>query len=697
MQLIGVDAGGTFTDTVVTTGEGRLVVGKALSTPAAIEDGVMASLADAAARLGCTTAELVSSTDVIAHGTTAGLNALLTRTGARVGLVTTAGFESTLAIAKANKILGLGPDDLDRPTRWEKPPLLVPRRLTRGVGGRIDAAGGEVEPFDAEGARRALEELGEAGIDALAVCLLWSVADGSHERAVAELAARVLPGVHVSVSSDLVPRIGEYERTATVVLDAYVGPLVARYLGRLEARLGQEGFAGLLAVMRMGGGVLPLSMARRSPVETLHSGPVGGVSGAARLGAALRQRRVITADVGGTSFDVGLVVDGAVTYATRPMIERQALAIPVVDVTSIGTGGGSVAWLDPDLGALRVGPHSAGAEPGPACYGRGGVLPTVTDAAAVLGWLDRLGSQLRLDREAAAGALSDHVARPLGLPVEEAADGVLEVACEQMRDLVRRTAIQRGHDPADFVLYAFGGAGPQYAGRFAAGVGVSELVIPSLAAEFSAFGAVASDVSVLVERDLVPRPVTERLDELGTAASQMEAEAAARLLASAGGPLAAQPLRVRRSAGLRFYRQVHRIDVALRPGPVDAAEGDRLVREFRTRYEQIVGEGTAHDETPVELVAVTVEVALPVEPVLPSAAAGHGDGRARAAAGAAGRRRAWFAGGWRQCPVFSWDALPAGARVDGPAFVESEQTTAVVFPGLSASVDEWGNLRTVLA
>jgi N-methylhydantoinase A len=469
---------------------------------------------------------------------------------------------------------------------------------------------------------------------------------------------------------------------------------VGEYLERLEARLKSEGFGGLLAVMRMGGGILPVRIARHSPVQTLHSGPVGGVSGAARVGAALGQHSVITADVGGTSFDVGLVVDGEVTYSTKPMIERQALAIPVVDVTSIGTGGGSIAWLDPSLGTLRVGPQSAGAVPGPACYGRGGTRPTVTDAAVVLGWLDRLGSQLTLDRDAACAAVADGVAGPLGRTLEEAADGILQVACEQMRDLVRRTTLQRGHDPADFVLYAFGGAGPQYAGRFAAGLGVSELVVPSLAAEFSAFGAVASDISVLSERDVVPRPLTQGLGDLDATFAAMVGDATAQLLAAAEGPLAGVEVTVTRSVGLRFLRQVHRIDVPLPAGPVTEDVAKDRLEEFRRRYERIVGEGTAHPETPIELVALTASVALPVAAVMPEAEATPA---ADAPSGARQSRRAWFDGDWVDCAVVAWSSLGQGDSVEGPVFVESEQTTAVVLPGQRASVDRLGNLRMVLA
>jgi N-methylhydantoinase A len=687
MQLIGVDAGGTFTDTVVVTDAGELAVGKALSTPGHLEDGVLASLADAAHRLHLSVAELLAGTAIVAHGTTAGLNALLTRTGATVGLVTTAGFESTLAIAKANKVHGLTDDELQQPTRWVKPPLLVPRRLTRGVDERVDAAGDILRPLDLGEARTRLEELAAEGVDSVAIALLWSVANPAHEEALAALAREVLPEAHLSVSSRLVPRIGEYERTSTVVVDAYVGPLVSSYLARLEDSLRQSGFGGLFVVMRMGGGVLPAAMARAMPVQTLHSGPVGGVAAAAMVGRALGHHHVITTDVGGTSFDVGLVIDGEVTFSSRPMIERQALAIPVVDVTSIGTGGGSIAWLDEALGVLRVGPASAGAVPGPACYGRGGTVPTVTDAAVVLGLVDRLGGELTLSAAAAADAIDKHIAIPLGLSVEEAADGIVQVACEEMHDLIRRITVQRGHDPVDFALYAFGGAGPQYAGRYAARLGVRELVIPALAAEFSAYGAIASEVKVMVERDLLPGGLLESLDRVNHGLAELEAAARRQLSDTEHLPgHLGQQAHATRTVGLRFYRQIHRIDQAVGPGPLTPAAVDDLLESFRRRYERLVGTGTARADTPVEVVNLGVHVTIPVPVVAPPA-------RPAGVAAAERTRAAWFEGTHRQCPVFSWDALGAGQTIAGPAFIESGQSTVVVYPGHVALVDSFANIR----
>jgi N-methylhydantoinase A len=688
VQLIGVDAGGTFTDSVVATGDGHLAVGKALSTPGALAEGVLASLSDAADRLGVTVEAMLAGTDVLAHGTTVGLNALLTGTGATVGLLTTAGFESTLAIAKANKVHGLSEDELEAPTRWNKPALLVPRRLTRGVRERIDAHGAVLEEIDLDDVRRRVAELAAQGVNSLAVALLWSVANPTHERQVAEVARGMLPDIHLALSSELVPKIGEYERTSTVVVDAYVGPLVSSYLAHLEDRLRTLGFAGLFVLMRMGGGVLPVELARRMPVHTLHSGPVGGVAAASKLGAQLGHANIITTDVGGTSFDVGLVTGGDVLYSSKPMIERQALAIPVVDVTSIGTGGGSIAWIDSVLGALRVGPASAGALPGPACYGRGGARPTVTDAAVILGYVDRLGRQLALDADAAVAAVREQVAAPLGLDVFSAADGILHVACEQMRDLIRRTTIQRGHDPADFVLYAFGGAGPQYAGRYAADLGVAEVVVPALAAEFSAFGAAASELKTAIEQDIAPGDLHASLDRVNSLFTRLET-AARQQLTTAEGRLTGrlrQPPAVSRTVGLRFYRQIHRIDIAAPSGPVDGAAADRMLDAFRNRYEQIVGRGTARHDTPVEVVTIGVEAVIPVPLVLPSS-------RPPGDAVPAGARRAWFAGETCSCPVYPWDSLGAGQEVKGPAFIESDQTTIVVYPGQTTRVDHLGNVR----
>ena len=677
MQLIGVDTGGTFTDVVVLTGDGQLAVAKALSTPARVEDGVLAALREAASTLGTDLPGLLTATDVLAHGTTVGLNALLTGTGARVGLLTTEGFTSTLAIAKSNKIGDLPVTDRHAPARWRKPDLLVAPGDTAGVRERVDVAGAVVIALDEAQAAGQIANLVARGVESLAVCLLWSPANPAHEERVRELASDLAPGIRVTVSSRLAARIGEYERMTTAVIDAYVAPLVSSYLERLEKELRELGFGGAFLVTRMGGGAQPAEAARQRPIHTLRSGPAGGVVAARQLGAAAGFDNVIATDVGGTSFDVGLVIGGEPQYARRPTIGRLPVAVRAVDIESVGTGGGSIAWIDAALGALRVGPQSAAASPGPACYGRGGTRPTLTDAAVVLGYVERLGGALTLDRDAAAGAIRREIADPLGLTTEAAAEGIVQVACEQMHDLVRRSTIQRGHDPSEFALLAYGGAGPQYAARFAAGLGVRAVIIPALAAGLSAYGALSGDLRVRAERDLRPQPLTDAIAEIENIAAELESDVR-RQLSAAGQD---DRLSVTRAAGLRFYRQLHRLDVTVPP----RTPADELVRQFRQHYERLIGPGTAPPGTPVEVVSLAVEAALPA--TVPVTAP-----RGRAPGDPVRHTTAVFGGRRTECAVYRWADLGADQRITGPAFVGSPTTTAIIWPGQAATVGPAGDL-----
>ncbi|MCW3819069.1 hydantoinase/oxoprolinase family protein [Micromonospora sp. DR5-3] len=681
MQLIGIDTGGTFTDAVVLDHGGRTTVGKALSTPGRVDDGVLAAVGTVADSLGLTLRDLLSATDVLAHGTTVGLNALLTRSGARVGLLTTAGFESTPAIAKATKLHHLPEEDLRAPSRWRKPDLPLRRGDVAGVPERVDLTGEIIIPLDEEAARAAIARLVAAGVESIAVCLLWAPVNPRHEHRIRELVHEIAPDLHVTLSSDVAARIGEYERTCTTVVDAYTAPLVASYLRRLETRLRDHGFVGDFVVMRMGGGVQPAPVARRQAVQTLRSGPAGGVSATRALGARLGHANLIATDVGGTSFDVGLVIDGEPYSARLPTIDRIPLAVPAVDIPSIGTGGGSIAWYDPALGTLRVGPQSAAARPGPACYGLGGTRPTLTDAVVVLGYVTRLGATLTLDRDAASRAIDEHVARPLGVGVIEAAEGIVQVACAQMRDLVRRTTIQRGHDPSDFVLVAYGGAGPQYVGRYAEDLGVSEVIIPALAPEFSAYGAISADLRVAEERDLRPVPLVEAGPPVGAALAELEPEVVAQL---GGGHLT-----VRRSVGLRFYRQLQRIDLPVPAGPVDADVIEDLLARFHKAYELVVGPGSAPPDTPVEVVAVGVAAVRPIVVPEPSP-------RPRRGAQPVRTTPTWFSGQADDWPVYRWEALGGGQRITGPCLVESDQTTVVVYPGQALQALPGGDLRLIL-
>ena len=681
MFVIGVDSGGTFTDTVVIAGDGRIGIGKSLSTPDRPANGVIDSVVDAGRALGLDLAATVAAADLIAHGTTVGLNALLTGRTARAGLLVTKGFEDTIAIARIDKVMGLEESLQQDPTRWEKPPALIPQTAIVGVEERVDSAGTVVRELDEEQAREALRELARQDVQAVGVSLLWSFLYPRHELRLAELAREELGAdTEVLLSSEIAPRIGEYERTMTVLLNACLSPVVATYLRDLESQLADNGFGGSLLVMRSGGGVQTAERLASRPVETLRSGPVGGLEASSAIGAVAGHANMIATDVGGTSFDVGLIVDGEPQFARRPMVGRYAIASPVIDIESIGTGGGSIAWVDGAAGTLRVGPQSAGADPGPAAYGRGGEHATVTDAAVALGYLASLGGALELDPEAARAALRREIAEPLGLGLEEAAEGVLTVANSQMADLVRRVTVQRGYDPRDFVLYAFGGAAPQYAGRYAMDLGVSELVVPAFAPVFSAFGAAASDVRTSAQLD-APRPFPPPLDWLGEQLALLEARVREELdLRAAPGEA-----RIERRLGLRFMRQVHELAVPLPDGEVSAADLERVAAEFTREYERTFGAGTAYTIAGIELVGLRVEgsLALEVEPPL------RGEATATEPVGS---RTGWFDGRWTDAPIWDGAAIATDHPVTGPAFIEYATSTAVVYPGQTARVDRIGNM-----
>jgi len=693
MRLIGIDTGGTFTDTVIIDNDGRIGVGKALTTPGRLPDGVLASIGVAARSLGMGLEELLAGADILSHGTTQGLNALLTGKGARVGLLVTEGFESTLPIARSNKVHGLADDELTDALLWRKPDLLVPRRRILGIRERIDVTGAVLTPLDEDQARAAIRKLVGAGVEAIGVSLMWSPVNGVHEERLGQLIREEAPHVHVTLSSQLAPRIGEYERTVTVAMNAYVAPLVSGYLRGLDEGLQSRGFKGLFLIMTMAGGVRQASAVMAAPVHTLQSGPVGGITATKRLGELLGHPNVIATDVGGTSFDVGLVVGGAIPRATRPRIDRHGIALPVVDIASIGTGGGSIARVDVELGVLHVGPQSAGSTPGPACYGRGGKEPTVTDAAVALGYLDRLGGSLTLDRDAAVEAIRSRVAEPLGLSIEEAAEGILRVANSQMADLVKRASLQRGHDPRDFVLYAYGGAAPQYVGRYAAEIGVRAIVIPRLAPEFSAWGAVSSDLRSMNEREIPPRPLRDALAAVNESLLQLEARALDELR-GAGEELsrkAGSAIEVHRLLGLRFQRQLHQLDIPVGKVPLTAEDALAAEADFKARYEAIVGKGSSYTDTAIEVPTVTVEARVAV----PSP--DFSQPQPKSAARAVRVRSAWFDGSAVDTPVYQWSDLGEGSRIAGPAFIESEQTTAVIYPGQQAVCDGAGNLTLLEA
>ncbi|MDZ4246050.1 MAG: hydantoinase/oxoprolinase family protein, partial [Dehalococcoidia bacterium] len=468
MFLIGIDIGGTFTDLALVDESGYLKIYKSETTPEDLSKGVMNVIALASRDFGMSVKDILQKTVFFAHGTTAATNAFLQRKGCRTGLITTFGFGDTILISR---LLGMTADMPEEEVLHYSclfyPEPIVPYRLIKEVRERVDYKGSIVVPLEENDVLKAAEELKEAGVEAVAVCLLWSFKNQEHEQRIKSLLNKVMPGIPVTLSSELIPVAGEYERTAAVVINSYLSPIISNYLKNLSRQFEDLGLKCPALIMTSAGGVLPVKEAGEKAVSLLESGPAGGIIASTYLGQALGHKNIIATDMGGTSFDAGLIIDNQPVMTHRSVVGKYHINIPMIDISSIGTGGGSIARVD---GAyLRVGPYSAGAVPGPVCYGKGGTEPTVTDADVVLGYIDPdffLGGRIKLDKEAAAAAIKEKIAGPLGISVVEAAAGIRRVSDSQMADLLRKVTLQRGHDPREFVLFAYGGAGPTHCASF---------------------------------------------------------------------------------------------------------------------------------------------------------------------------------------------------------------------------------------
>lgn len=690
---IAVDSGGTFCDCIVFDGQGRTTRAKAPSTPPDFEQGVLDSVAEAARVLGRPLSELLGETILFAHGTTVATNALITRTGAKCALLTTKGHEDVMLIGRtAQKVAGLTEEEIINVARLRKPKPLIPRPRIHGLDERVDRAGRIVVPLHLERARAVLDKLKADGVEAVAVSFLWSFLNPTHERMVAEWLERELPDCFVTVSSELVPVIREYERTATTVLNAYLTPKVRRYLQRMHARLVEAGLQGAVAVMLSSGGLASIEEASRRGAGLLVSGPAGGALGAQSLGKRLGLDRILATDVGGTSFDVGVIVGGEPGYSDGPIVDKYPLALPVIDVASIGSGGGSIAWVERETGVLRVGPESAGAVPGPACYGKGGEEPTVTDANLVLGRLNPdyfLAGRLTLDPERARAAVRERIAEPLGMSVEEAAAAIVEIVDAQMADLIRKVTVERGEDPAGFTLFAYGGAGGLHCDAYASALGCRSVVIPSVAAVFSAFGIGGSDAKRVMQ---LSDPMRAPFD-LERWRAQFAALDEQIVAALKGQRLPIGPVRLSRFVHLLFRGQVHTLRVPVEPSDFDAGDGGAaIVARFTEMYEARFGKGTAYVQAGVEATAISVEAHAPLpKPALAEAALGPAD-----ASAALKQRRSVYLHerqAFVDVPVYAGDRLRPGHRIAGPAIVEAPDTTVLVRTGHRLSVDGYNNLH----
>ncbi|MDR3532926.1 MAG: hydantoinase/oxoprolinase family protein [Rhodopila sp.] len=673
---IGIDVGGTFTDIVVSTGTGETIIAKAATTPADQSDGVLDGIALAAERLGLNTAELLRRTSRIVHGTTVATNALLEGKTARVGMLTTEGHRDVIEMRE-----GLKPDRYN--LRMTPPAPLVPRRLRLPVTERIRADGSVEVPLDLTSLDAGIDRLRDADVQAVTVCFLHAWRNPVHEQRAAQAVRDRMPGVYVTTSSDVLPQIKEFERFSTTVANAAVGPVIQNYLGRLQSQLRDAGYDGELLVILSHGGVASVAEATRLAAGTALSGPAGGVAAAVALARNGLAPNIIGFDMGGTSTDIAVVRDGQPTLSGDKSVGNARIALPSLDIVTLGAGGGSIGKLDRS-GLLAVGPESAGAVPGPACYGQGGTGATVTDANLVLGYLDPanfLGGRRRLDLVAATAVVAK-LATELGIETAQAASGIHRVVNSRMADGVRVATVRRGVDPRGYTLLAFGGAAGLHITAVAAELGISRVAVPVAASVLSAWGMLNTDLRVELSRSLGQSGRIDT-DGLKSAFAAMEAKGRARLGWFDGD------VTLHRSADMRYGEQVFEI-----PVPLDDVDWESpalatiLADRFHAAHERLYTYALRDQEV------VLVNARLSVIGRLPQVAGAVS--AAPAVNGGPKTQRQVYLGGWTQVPVFDFLCLAGDQTVQGPAVIESDTTTVLLRTGDTARFDAHGWLDVTI-
>ena len=680
---IGIDVGGTFTDFVVTRDGEEPAIFKSLSTPSDPSIAVVNGLTDiAAAQNPPLTLEAFAPTiDTIVHGTTVTTNATLTGTGARCALLTTEGMRDALEMRR-------GVREEQYNNRYVNVRPLVPRARRAGIGGRVDRDGNELAPLDVDAVRVALADWRADGVQAVAVCFMNSFANPAHEQAAAAAVRRAMPDAYLSVSTEVLPSIRFYERVSTTALNAYVGPKLEHYLDQLLARLSGIGFAGLLMIMQSNGGVISPQAARDKAALTLLSGPAGGPGAGLFYVGAHGQGRCITTDMGGTSFEASVAV-GAPMVKNDGEIARHKIALPMLDIHTIGAGGGSIGWLD-DGGLLRMGPASAGADPGPACYGKGGKLPTTTDANVVLGYLDPAffaGGRMALDVKAARAAIEEHIARPMGLTIEQAAAGMYRVACNNMAQGVREVTIKRGFDPREFPVIPGGGAGPIHGCLICSELEIPLLIVPREASVLCAFGMLMCEL----RHDYV-RTFVSRLDGIDWARL---AELVAAMTAEGQQALADERVpparrRVELRLDCRYLKQYHEVSVEVPQDAVARRDTAAIARAFHAEHQRLYGYALEAEGSPIEIINVRLQAIGETDrPAYRKQAPGSPDaGAARKPA-----RRMYIPerDAFAEVPVYDGHRMACGNRIAGPALIEQQTTAIFVSETFDCTVDALGS------
>ena len=691
--IVGVDIGGTFTDCAVfDSNTGSFITAKAPTTPRNPAQGFFDAIQVAAQATGLSLEQYLSRTSILVNGTTVGTNAIVTRRGAKVGLLATKGHgEAILIMRGGGRTKGLGVDELLYVPGTQKPPRIVPRDFIEEVTERVDYTGEVIVELDEEAAEASIRRLVDKGAEALAICLLWSFANASHEQALKRIAQRVAPGVFVSCSYEVSPAIGEYGRTVATVMNAYIGPLMKRYVDEIEGRARGLGLGSGVLFAQCVGGCVPAKDAAAVPLYTVDSGPVSGVAASSVLGPKMGYPNIITTDMGGTTFDVGIISNGTALTRNETVLEQYEMSLPMVDVVSIGAGGGSIAFIDHGSGMMRVGPRSAGADPGPMCYGRGGNEPTVTDANVVLGIINPdyfLGGQQRLDAQAARDGIGK-LAAQLGLSREQTAAGICRIVDTRMAGEIRRLTLFRGYDPREFVVFAFGGGGPTHAGMYATELGVKQVIVPlrNTAAAWSALGAFAGGVVHLYEaNEYLREPMDARV--LNRVFGELE-DKARRQLADEG--FTSEQTVFERTIGMRYGAQVSYLEIPTAREEMDEARVDQLLKDFESVYAQRYGEGAGYREAGIEVLRQRVRAVG----LLPSIELARQKRTRKGPESALKGERPVYWGElerFENTPIYNGDHLMPGHKLGGPAIIELAYTTVPVRPEQSLGIDNYGNL-----
>lgn len=680
MYRICIDVGGTFTDCLVLDPAGALRQFKSPTTPADPSVGFLNAVTKAAEGNGLPLRDFLGQVELIIHGTTLATNTLINRNGARTGMVTTAGFRDVIEIRRGFKNVRTSMYNVFVPP-YEP---LVPRNLRLEAEERVLYSGEVHTPLREGDVERAAERLGAEGVEAIAVGFLHAYANPDHERRAIELLRDALPDTYVTSSQDILPVWREYERFSTTVVSAYVGPVVARYLRALEARLADNGFSGTLLLMGSDGLVESVEYCIPRAVYLIGSGPAAAPSGATFLGTAIGSEDILSVDMGGTSFDICMVRRGEIPTTTEAWVQDERVAIKMVDIQSGGAGGGSIAWID-QLGLLRVGPQSAGGDPGPACYRKGGTRPTVTDADLVLGYVPAdffLGGEIPLDEDAARTAIGT-IAEPLGIPVEEAAAAVFTTVNSYMADQITEVATRRGHDVRDFTLVAGGGAGPVHAASIADLLHMPRVVIPPIAATYSAFGMFAMDVGRNYARSYIARANQLDLPRVNELFGDMEREARE---AFAAMDVPADAIRYTRTADLRYLGQFHEVEVEVPAGVIDDVAIAAAIENFHQKHEQLYTFNMPWQG--IEFLTFRLRATAPKAP-FELTRIEHGDGDPARAVKR--HRTVWWDGRPIETVVLDGSLLRGGDEFSGPAIIEETTTTVVVPPSYRVAVDDFKN------